>query len=464
MESYMEMLANHAKHAAVAAAKLGTAEKNKGLCAVADELIMQQELILAENQKDLKAAEEKGVKQSLIDRLALSEKRIADMAEGLRQIASLDDPVGEILSMKVRPNGLRIGQKRVPLGVVGIIYESRPNVTADAFGLCFKTGNAVILRGGSDAIYSNQAIVRVIKAGLRKEKLCQDLVLLVEDTSREVVNEMMKMHGLIDVLIPRGGAGLIANVVANSTVPVIETGTGNCHVYVDETADISMAADIIENAKTQRMGVCNACESLVIHSGMLEKALLPIVKKLSEHGIEIRGDERVREICPEIKAASQDDWGTEYLDAIISVKTVDSIDEAISHINKYNTGHSESIITNDYNHALKFQDEIDAAAVSGYIGGQALVPAADPGPERQLRQGVCRDQSTGRGPGAGAAPEDRGGAGRCARKSQRGGLPRGRPAASGPAGRLQRGLCRPLPAIVGRHGPWPGAAWHRAGR
>ena len=334
MESYMEMLANHAKHAAVAAAKLGTAEKNKGLCAVADELIMQQELILAENQKDLKAAEEKGVKQSLIDRLALSEKRIADMAEGLRQIASLDDPVGEILSMKVRPNGLRIGQKRVPLGVVGIIYESRPNVTADAFGLCFKTGNAVILRGGSDAIYSNQAIVRVIKAGLRKEKLCQDLVLLVEDTSREVVNEMMKMHGLIDVLIPRGGAGLIANVVANSTVPVIETGTGNCHVYVDETADISMAADIIENAKTQRMGVCNACESLVIHSGMLEKALLPIVKKLSEHGIEIRGDERVREICPEIKAASQDDWGTEYLDAIISVKTVDSIDEAISHINR----------------------------------------------------------------------------------------------------------------------------------
>ena len=340
MESYMEMLANHAKHAAVAAAKLGTAEKNKGLCAVADELIMQQELILAENQKDLKAAEEKGVKQSLIDRLALSEKRIADMAEGLRQIASLDDPVGEILSMKVRPNGLRIGQKRVPLGVVGIIYESRPNVTADAFGLCFKTGNAVILRGGSDAIYSNQAIVRVIKAGLRKEKLCQDLVLLVEDTSREVVNEMMKMHGLIDVLIPRGGAGLIANVVANSTVPVIETGTGNCHVYVDETADISMAADIIENAKTQRMGVCNACESLVIHSGMLEKALLPIVKKLSEHGIEIRGDERVREICPEIKAASQDDWGTDY-----------------------HTGHSESIITNDYNHALKFQDEIDAAAV-----------------------------------------------------------------------------------------------------
>ena len=337
MESYMEMLANHAKHAAVAAAKLGTAEKNKGLCAVADELIMQQELILAENQKDLKAAEEKGVKQSLIDRLALSEKRIADMAEGLRQIASLDDPVGEILSMKVRPNGLRIGQKRVPLGVVGIIYESRPNVTADAFGLCFKTGNAVILRGGSDAIYSNQAIVRVIKAGLRKEKLCQDLVLLVEDTSREVVNEMMKMHGLIDVLIPRGGAGLIANVVANSTVPVI--------------------------AKTQRMGVCNACESLVIHSGMLEKALLPIVKKLSEHGIEIRGDERVREICPEIKAASQDDWGTEYLDAIISVKTVDSIDEAISHINKYNTGHSESIITNDYNASRKFLDEIDAAAV-----------------------------------------------------------------------------------------------------
>ena len=296
MESYMQMLTNCAKKAAVEAAKMGTADKNRGLLAVADELIAQQEMILEENTKDLDVAKEKGIKQSLIDRLALSEKRIADMAEGLRQIAALDDPVGEILYMKTRPNGLRIGQKRVPLGVVGIIYESRPNVTADAFGLCFKTGNAAILRGGSDAIHSNQAIVRAIKSGLRKEKLCQDVILLVEDTSREVAGEMMKMHGGIDVLIPRGGAGLIANVVENSTVPVIETGTGNCHVYVDASADIRMAADIVENAKTQRLGVCNACESLVIHSDIAPEALPQIVDRLKAHDVEIRGDERARAI------------------------------------------------------------------------------------------------------------------------------------------------------------------------
>ncbi len=362
-ETYMEMLTRRAKSAATEAAKLGTTEKNRGLLSVADELISQQEMILEENEKDLAAAREKGIRQSLIDRLALSEKRIADMAEGLKQIAGLDDPVGEVLYMRTRPNGLRIGQKRVPLGVVGIIYESRPNVTADAFGLCFKTGNAVILRGGSDAIHSNQAVVRAIKTGLRKERLCQDLVVLVEDTSRDVVNEMMKMHGSIDVLIPRGGAGLIANVVENSTVPVIETGTGNCHVYVDETADIRMASDIVENAKTQRMGVCNACESLVVHSGIAVAVVPQIVQKLKNHDVEIRGDERAREICKEIVPATEEDWGTEYLDAIISVRIVDSIDEAIAHINKYNTGHSESIITKDYNNALKFQDEIDAAAV-----------------------------------------------------------------------------------------------------
>ena len=288
MESYMEMLARLAKEASRTAAKLRTDDKNRGLLAVADELAAQQEMILEENAKDVEAAQAKGTKQSLIDRLALSEKRIEDMAEGLRQIAALEDPIGEVLYMKTRPNGLRIGQKRVPLGVVGIIYESRPNVTADAFGLCFKTGNAAILRGGSDAIHSNQAIVRAIKAGLRKVKLSQDLVLLVEDTSRDVVNEMMKMHGMIDVLIPRGGAGLIANVVENSTVPVIETGTGNCHVYVDVSADIEMAANIVENAKTQRMGVCNACESLVVHSGIAQEALPRIVTKLKNHGVEIR--------------------------------------------------------------------------------------------------------------------------------------------------------------------------------
>ncbi len=363
MGSYMEMLAKLAKEASREAAKLSTDAKNSGLLAVADELVAQQGLILEENRKDVEAAQAKGTKQSLVDRLALTEKRIADMADGLRQIAALDDPIGEVLRMKVRPNGLRVGQKRVPLGVVGIIYESRPNVTADAFGLCFKTGNAAILRGGSDAINSNLAIVRAVKAGLRKVRLSQDLILLVEDTGREVVNEMMKMHGWIDVLIPRGGAGLIANVVENSTVPVIETGTGNCHIYVDASADISMAADIVENAKTQRMGVCNACESLVVHSGIIDEALPRIVRKLKAHGVEIRGDERAQAVSPKVIPASEEDWGTEYLDAVISVKTVDSIDEAIGHINRYNTGHSESIITKDYGNALKFQDEIDAAAV-----------------------------------------------------------------------------------------------------
>ena len=339
METYMEMLTRRAKAASAEAAKLGTEDKNRGLLSVAEELTAQQDMILAENEKDLEAAREKGIKQSLIDRLALSEKRIADMAEGLRQIAALDDPVGEVLYMKTRPNGLRVGQKRVPLGVVGIIYESRPNVTADAFGLCFKTGNAAILRGGSDAIHSNQAIVHAIKAGLRKERLCQDLIVLVEDTSRAVVSEMMKMHGGIDVLIPRGGSGLIANTRSSvSTVPVIETGTGNCHIYVDETADVRMAADIIENAKTQRMGVCNACESLVIHSGILEEALPPIVQKLKNHGVEIRGDERAqggfRLYYPCIGRRLGDRIsGCHYLG-----ETVDSIDEAIAHINKYNTG------------------------------------------------------------------------------------------------------------------------------
>lgn len=363
MENYMETLGKRAKDASRLCAKLGTTEKNKGLLRVAEELCSQSVYLLEENEKDLKAAEEKGIKQSLIDRLRLTRQRIEDMAEGLRQVAGLDDPIGEVFSMKTRPNGLRIGTKRVPLGVAGIIYESRPNVTADAFALCFKTGNAVILRGGSDAIHSNQAIVRVIKEGLGKENLPQDAILLVEDTSRKTVGEMMKLRGYIDVLIPRGGSGLIANVVENSTVPVIETGTGNCHIYVDAGADLSMAADIIENAKTQRMGVCNACESLVLHEAVVKEALPQIVSRLKSHQVEIRGDERACRISQELIPATEEDWGMEYLDAVISVKVVDSIEEAIAHINQYNTGHSESIITNDYHNALKFQDEVDAAAV-----------------------------------------------------------------------------------------------------
>lgn len=363
MENYMEILGKRAKEAAREAARLGTEEKNRGLVTVAEELVAQTEWILSENAKDLKEAEARGMKKSLIDRLCLTKERIEGMAEGLRQIAALEDPVGEVLRMWNRPNGLRIGQKRVPLGVVGIIYESRPNVTADAFGLCFKTGNAVILRGGSDAIHSNLAIVHVIKEGLRKERLSQDLILLVENTSRETVQQMMKLHGYIDVLIPRGGAGLIASVVENSTVPVIETGTGNCHIYVDESTDLNMAVEIIENAKTQRMGVCNACESLVIHQRVASEVVPMIVQCLKQHQVEIRGDERACRITTEIAEASEEDWGTEYLDAVISMKIVDSLEEAIDHINRYNTGHSESIITKDYANALKFQDEIDAAAV-----------------------------------------------------------------------------------------------------
>lgn len=363
MGNYMEILGKRAKDASREGAKLGTDAKNRGLLSVAAELIRQKDYLLEENEKDVAAAREKGIKESLVDRLQLNDARIEGMAEGLRQVVALEDPIGEVLGMKTRPNGLRIGEKRVPLGVVGIIYESRPNVTADAFGLCFKTGNAVILRGGSDAIHSNLAIVRVIKDGLMKEKLPQDMVLLVEDTSREVVNDMMKLHGLIDVLIPRGGAGLIASVVENSTVPVIETGTGNCHIFVDESADLNMAAEIIENAKTQRMGVCNACESLVIHEKIAELAIPQIVQCLKQHNVEVRGDGRAQQVCSDVVPATEEDWETEYLDAVISMKVAGSLDEAIGHINKYNTGHSESIITKNYENALRFQDEIDAAAV-----------------------------------------------------------------------------------------------------
>ena len=363
METYMETLGCRAKEASRAAAKLTTVEKNRGLEFVAEELCLRKEELLSENEKDMEAAREQGMSEALQDRLRLTQARIEAMAEGLRQIAGLSDPIGEVLSMKNRPNGLRIGKKRVPLGVVGIIYESRPNVTADAFRLCFKTGNAVILRGGSDAINSNKAIVQVIKAGLRKARLSQDLILLVEDTSRAVATEMMRLHEYIDVLIPRGGAGLISTVVQNSTVPVIETGTGNCHIYVDETADLSMAVDIILNAKTQRVGVCNACESIVVHENVREKLLPVLEERLKEKHVEMRADEKAREYMPEAEEATEEDWGKEYLDYIVSIKTVSSIDEAIAHINHYNTKHSEAIITNNYTHAQKFLDEIDAAVV-----------------------------------------------------------------------------------------------------
>ena len=278
-------------------------------------------------------------------------------------LAGLDDPIGEIKSMKTRPNGLMIGKKTVPLGVVAIIYESRPNVTADAFGLCFKSANACILRGGSDSVNSNIAIVNVITDVLKKEGINPAVISYITDTDRKYVDELMHMNEYVDVIIPRGGAGLIKKVVNNSTVPVIETGTGNCHIYVDEYADINMAVDIIYNAKTQRIGVCNACESLVINSKIAEAAIPVIVDRLKTKNVEIRGDETAQSIDDRIVAASDEDWGREYLDYIISMKVVDSIDAAIEHINRYNTGHSEAIITKDYANAQKFLNEIDAACV-----------------------------------------------------------------------------------------------------
>ena len=361
--TYMEEIGKRAKEAAKTVQYLGQERKNEGLCMAAEELLIQQKYLLAENEKDIQAAKVNGMKDSLVDRLRLTQKRIEGMAEGLRQIAGLPDPIGEVISMNERPNGLKIGRRRVPLGVVGIIYESRPNVTADAFGLCLKTGNVTILRGGKDAIHSNIAISKVLKEGLKKAGITEDAIILVEDTAREHVEEMMRLRGYIDVLIPRGGKQLIDNVVNHSTVPVIETGTGNCHIYVDEYADVEMAANIIENAKTQRTGVCNACESLVMHERIAEKALPVICRRLLAKGVEIRGDERACAVIPEMKAATEEDWGTEYLDLIISVKTVDSFDEAVEHINRYNTGHSEAIITDNYQNALRFQDRIDAAAV-----------------------------------------------------------------------------------------------------
>lgn len=360
---YLEELGAQAKAASVLLNKMGQTKKNEGLEAVAKALIDNAQYLLQENAIDVQKSEERGVKASLVDRLRLTEERIAGMAEGLRQIVTLKDPIGEVISMETRPNGLQIGKKRVPLGVIGIIYESRPNVTADAFGLCFKTGNAVILRGGSDAITSNKAVVKVIQDALESVGIPKNAIQLVEDTSRETATKMMKLNQYIDVLIPRGGAGLIKTVVENSTVPVIETGTGNCHVYVDEFADLEMAVNIIENAKTQRMGVCNACESLVIHEKVAEKVVPMIADRLFGKNVEIRGDKTAVNICGKIKEATDEDWGTEYLDAIISMKIVNNIDEAIDHINKYNTKHSEAIITKDYDNALRFLNEIDAAAV-----------------------------------------------------------------------------------------------------
>lgn len=345
---------------------LSSGKKNEALCAVADKLWERREDIISANALDMENGRKNHMHEGLLDRLLLTEARIQAMGDGLREVAALEDPIGEVISMKKRPNGLMIGQKRVPLGVIGIIYESRPNVTSDAFGLCFKTGNVVILRGGRDSISSNQAVVNAIRAALRECHVPETAVSLITDTSHETAAEFMKMNRYVDVLIPRGGAGLIRTVVENSTIPVIETGTGNCHIYVDETADLSMACDIVFNAKTQRIGVCNACESLLVHKNIVDAFIPMIEKRLAEKNVEIRGDEEVLNASVEearVAPATEEDWGKEYLDYIISAKSVESIDEAIAHINRYNTGHSEAIVTNNYANAQRFLNEVDAAAV-----------------------------------------------------------------------------------------------------
>lgn len=362
MSNLVEM-GKKAKAAAVVLATLSTPRKNKALLASADALLAAKEEILTANKADVDAALENGIKGAFIDRLTLTEARLADMADGLRQVAKLDDPVGEVLSMKTLDNGLVVGQKRVPMGVIGIIFEARPNVTADAFGLCLKAGSAVILRGGKEAFRTNQATIKALRSALAAEGLPEDCVQMVPDTSRETANEMMRLNGYLDVLIPRGGAGLINSVVQNSTVPVIQTGVGNCHVYVDESADFEKAAKIVINAKTQRPGVCNACESLLVHEKIAEAFLPEIGKALQQKKVEIRGDEATQKLVDGSIAATEEDWGTEYADYIISARVVKDIDEAIEHIRKYSTGHSEAIVTENYTNAQRFLNEVDAAAV-----------------------------------------------------------------------------------------------------
>ncbi len=359
----LQNMGERAKEAEPVMRTLPTEKKNQALRQVAQDLVKKQDDILAANKVDVEAGKESGMPEGLLDRLALNPDRIAGMAEGLLQLAALEDPIGEVIGMKKRPNGLLVGQKRVPLGVVGIIYEARPNVTADAFGLCFKTGNVVILKGGSDALRSNLAIVNCIRNSLAKCQITPDAIQFIEDVSREVTGEFMKMNQYVDVLIPRGGAGLIQTVVNNSTIPVIETGTGNCHIYVDETADLEMAAAITINAKTQRVGVCNACESLLVHQKVKNDFLPVLAEALREKHVVIHGDDQVRKLVPDAVEAAEEDWGREYLGYEISVKVVDSLEEAIEHINRYNSGHSEAIITNNYDHAQRFLDEVDAAAV-----------------------------------------------------------------------------------------------------
>ena len=362
----MSSLISMGQKAKEASYELGIAsagQKNQALTFMAEELVKAKDEIIKANEIDRQNAIKKGITEALLDRLSLDDSRIEAMAQGLLDIVKLQDPVGEVTNMWQMPNGLEIGQKRVPIGVLGIIYESRPNVTSDAAGLCLKSGNAVILRGASDAINSNKAVAKALVEGIKRSGLPQDCVQLLEDTSRETATEMMRLNDYIDVLIPRGGAGLIKSVVQNATVPVIETGTGNCHIFVDETADLEMAKAIVLNAKVQRPGVCNAAEKLLVHEAVANEFLPTIVKALRENDVEVRGCEKAQSIVNDIKVIEEPEWHQEYLDLIIAVKVVKDVDEAIKHINKYNTGHSESIVTESYKNSQKFLQRVDAAAV-----------------------------------------------------------------------------------------------------
>lgn len=359
----LNIIGESSKKASRELAKMSSPQKNRLLEICSKALIENKDFIIKENLKDVENAKNLKIKDSIIDRLMLDEKRINSISEGLDKLIMLDDPIGEILSMKTLPNGLKIGQKRVPMGVIGIIYEARPNVTADAFGLCLKAGSSVILRGGKEAINSNKAIVNIFRQAIQSCKFNPDIVQLIQDTDRQTAIYMMKLNKYIDVLIPRGGAGLIKSVVENSTVPVIETGTGNCHIFIDETADIEKATQIVINAKVQRPGVCNACEKILVHKNIAERFLPIVLKELKDKNVEIRADKETSDIFSDVIQATENDWSMEYLDYILAVKVIQNIDDAIEHIQKYSTGHSESIITENYSNAQKFLDEVDSAAV-----------------------------------------------------------------------------------------------------
>ncbi|HAA90766.1 MAG: Gamma-glutamyl phosphate reductase [Thermoanaerobacterales bacterium 50_218] len=363
LQAEMERMGQKAKEAAYKLGSVSTKVKNEALMAMAKALEERMELILTANEQDMEAGRAKGLSNALLDRLLLTPDRIREMAEGLRALVALPDPVGEVVKMWTRPNGLQIGKMRVPLGVIGIIYEARPNVTVDAAGLCLKAGNAVILRGGSEAFNSNKAITDVISAAATSAGIPEGAIQLVETTDREAARIMMRMNGYIDVLIPRGGAGLIQTVVENATVPVLETGVGNCHVYVDEDADLDMATRIVVNAKTQRPAVCNAMETLLVHEKIAEEFLPKVAAALKEKGVELRGCQKTREILPDCNPATEEDWKTEYLDLILAIRVVEGFEQAIEHIHNYGTKHTEAIVTNNYQRARAFLQRVDAAAV-----------------------------------------------------------------------------------------------------